>query len=153
MIEKILIRILRTFLKLLNISKKNSVTLDINMKGSDRIQTGRKGEDIAVAYLKNRGYRIIEGNYKCLLGEIDIVARDGDSVVFVEVKSRKSEEFGDPQVAVGLGKQKKLSRISLMYLEEKNLYPCNARFDVVAIKMLPAGSTVELIQNAFDLAV
>ena len=123
------------------------------MNGSGRIQTGKRGEDIAVAYLKNRGYRIIERNYKCLFGEIDIVAKDGDTVVFVEVKSRKSEKFGDPQGAVGREKQKKISRNSLKYLEEKHLYPCNARFDVVAIKMLPAGSIVELIQNAFELAL
>jgi putative endonuclease len=123
------------------------------MKDSDRKRTGKKGEDIAVAYLISRGYRIVERNYKCPLGEIDIVARDGDEIVFVEVKSRKSEEFGDPQLAVGLKKQKKVSRISLAYLKEKHLYPCNARFDVVAIKMLPDGSNVELIQNAFELAV
>jgi putative endonuclease len=123
------------------------------MNGSGRIQTGKRGEDIAAAYLKNRGYRIIERNYKCLFGEIDIVAKDGDTVVFVEVKSRKSEKFGDPQGAVGREKQKKISRISLKYLEEKHLYPCDARFDVVAIKMLPAGSIVELIQNAFELAL
>jgi putative endonuclease len=123
------------------------------MTVSDRMRTGKKGEDIAVAYLKGKGYRIVERNYKCPLGEIDIVAKDGDAIVFVEVKSRKSEEFGDPQLAVGLEKQKKISRISLTYLKEKHLYPCNARFDVVAIKMLPAGSTVDLIQNAFELAV
>ena len=123
------------------------------MNSISRIQTGKRGEDIAVAYLKNRGYRIIERNYKCLFGEIDIVAKDRDTVVFVEVKSRKSEKFGDPQGAVGREKQKKISRISLKYLDEKHLYPCDARFDVVAIKMLPAGSIVELIQNAFDLAL
>ncbi len=77
------------------------------MNGFGRIRTGKKGEDIAVAYLKSNGYRIVERNYKCLFGEIDIVAKDGNTVVFVEVKSRKSEEFGDPQVAVGLEKQKK----------------------------------------------
>jgi len=123
------------------------------MKSSGRMRTGKKGEDIACAYLKSRGYRIVERNYKCPLGELDIVARDGDAIVFVEVKSRKSEEFGDPQLAVGLEKQKKVSRISLTYLKEKHLYPCNARFDVVAIKMLPDGITIELIQNAFELAV
>jgi putative endonuclease len=123
------------------------------MKISGRMRTGKKGEDIACAYLKSRGYRIVERNYKCPLGELDIVARDGDAIVFVEVKSRKSEEFGDPQLAVGLEKQKKVSRISLTYLKEKHLYPCNARFDVVAIKMLPDGITIELIENAFELAV
>jgi putative endonuclease len=71
----------------------------------------------------------------------------------VETKSRKLEEFGDPQLAVGLEKQEKISRIFLMYLKEKHLYPCNARFDVVASKMLPDGSSLELIQNAFELAV
>jgi putative endonuclease len=123
------------------------------MKSSGRMRTGKRGEDIACAYLKRRGYRIVERNYKCPLGELDIVAKDGDAIVFVEVKSRKSEEFGDPQLAVGLEKQKKVSRISLTYLKEKHLYPCNARFDVVAIKMLPDGITIELIQNAFELAV
>ncbi len=123
------------------------------MKSSGRMRTGKKGEDIACAYLKRRGYRIVERNYKCPLGELDIVARDGDAIVFVEVKSRRSEEFGDPQLAVGPEKQKKVSRISLTYLKEKHLYPCNARFDVVAIKMLPDGITIELIQNAFELAV
>ena len=123
------------------------------MTGSARIRTGKHGEDIAVAYLIKRGYHIIERNYTCLFGEIDIVAKDKNTLVFVEVKSRKSEDFGDPQLAVGLGKQKKMSRISLKYLEEKNLYPCDARFDVVAVKMLPAGNTIELIQNAFELAL
>ncbi len=87
------------------------------------------------------------------MGEIDIVAKDGDVIVFVEVERRKSEEFGNPQRAVGLEKQKEISKISLTYLKEKHLYPCNARFDVVAIKMLPDGSTVELTQNTFELAV
>lgn len=123
------------------------------MKGSGRILTGKRGEDIAVAYLKSKGYRILQRNYKCLFGEIDIVAKDGNTVVFVEVKSRKSEDFGDPQTAVGWEKKKKISRVSLKYLDEKHLYPCDARFDVVAIKMLPAGNKVELIQNAFELAL
>jgi putative endonuclease len=122
------------------------------MEGSGRIRTGKRGEDMAVTYLKNVGYQIIERNYKCLFGEIDIIAKDGDTVVFVEVKSRKSEDFGDPQTAVGWEKQKKMSKISLKYLSEKRLYPCNARFDVMAIKILPAENKVELIKNAFELA-
>lgn len=122
------------------------------MKGDGRIRTGKRGEELAVAYLKSKGYRIIERNYKCLFGEIDIVAKEGNTVVFVEVKSRKSEDFGDPQTAVGWEKKRKISRIALKYLDEKQLYPCDARFDVVAVKMLPAGNTIELIQNAFELA-
>ncbi|MDO8786294.1 MAG: YraN family protein [Syntrophales bacterium] len=125
-----------------------------NSGDSDRIRTGKKGEDIAVDYLTKAGYRIIERNYRCLFGEIDIVARDQDTIVFVEVKSRKSEEFGDPQLSVGVDKQKKISRVSLNYIQEKRLHHCNARFDVVAVKMFPPGNEeVELIQNAFDLAI
>jgi len=125
-----------------------------NTGGSDRIRTGKRGEEIAVEYLMKAGYRIMDRNYRCLFGEIDIVARDQDNIVFVEVKSRKSEEFGDPQLSVGLNKQKKISKISLNYIKEKHLHQCNARFDVVAIKMLPQGKEeVELIQNAFDLAI
>ena len=122
------------------------------MRGSSRIRTGQQGEEIAVAYLKGEGYQIIERNYRCLFGEVDIVAKDRDMIVFVEVKSRKSVLFGDPQTAVSLEKQKKLCRISLKYLEERRIYPCNARFDVVAVKMLPAGNEIELIRNAFDFA-
>jgi putative endonuclease len=123
------------------------------MKGSDRIQTGKKGEDIAVAYLKRKGYQLLDRNYRCLFGEVDIVAKEGDMIVFIEVKSRRSEQFGDPQMAVGIQKQKKLSRIAMKYLEEKSLYPCNARFDVVAVKMFLTGTQIEIIRNAFDLAL
>lgn len=123
-----------------------------DLKGPDRMQTGKQGEDIAVAYLKKEGFAVLERNYRCLFGEVDVVAKEGDTIVFVEVKSRRSERFGDPQMAVGLKKQKKLSRISLKYLEERHLYPCNARFDVVAVRIMPEGDKVELIRNAFELA-
>jgi len=122
------------------------------LRTPDRIQTGKQGEDLAVAYLKKEGYVVIERNYRCLFGEVDIVAKDGDTIVFVEVKSRRSDRFGEPQMAVGLEKQKRISRISLKYLEDRHLYPCNARFDVVAVKIMPEGGKVELIRNAFELA-
>jgi putative endonuclease len=120
-------------------------------KDMRRIRTGKRGEDLAVAHLLERGYHIMARNYKCFYGEADIVARDGDTIVFVEVKSRKSENFGLPQEAVGFAKQKKLSRISLCYLQEKGLDAGNARFDVIAVKMSPAGTHIHLIRNAFDL--
>lgn len=123
------------------------------MQGSEKIRTGKRGEDIAVAHLKKKGYEILERNYRCLFGEVDIIAKDADTIVFVEVKSRRSERFGEPQMAVGLEKQRKLSRISWKYLEEKRLYPCNARFDVVAVKILPEGENIELIQNAFEFSL
>jgi len=119
---------------------------------SDNKKTGKIGEDIAIDFLKKKGYKIIERNYKCVFGEVDIVARDRGDIVFVEVKSRRSEYFGDPTDAVDFNKQKKISKIALNYLNEKRLDNHDARFDVIAIKLSPSGNTVELIENAFELA-
>jgi putative endonuclease len=114
-------------------------------------ETGRRGEEIADAYLKKKGYRIRERNYRCPVGEIDIIALDGDEVVFVEVKSRKSDDFGEPEAAVDARKQAKLSRIALNYINEHNLNDRNARFDVVAVSFSDGADRVRLIKNAFDL--
>ncbi|MBA4395947.1 MAG: YraN family protein [Syntrophus sp. (in: bacteria)] len=118
-----------------------------------RIRTGKRGEDLAVAYLRKAGYQIVAQNYRCLYGEVDVIALDGDTIVFIEVKSRKSETFGQPQEAVGREKRKKLSRISLHYIQQKRLESCNARFDVIVVRMSPDGNQIELIPNAFDLSV
>jgi putative endonuclease len=124
---------------------------DIAAKDMRRIRTGKRGEDLAVAYLRKAGYRIVAQNYRCLYGEVDVVAQDGDTLVFVEVKSRKSGTFGAPQEAVGPEKQKKLSRVSLHYLQQKRLETCKARFDVIAVRMSPDETRIDLIRNAFDL--
>ena len=121
------------------------------MKHNNR-KTGKTGEDIATAYLKNKGYRIIERNYSCIYGEVDIVANDCGDVVFVEVKSRRSKGFGNPAEAVTPDKQKKISKVALNYLKEKRLDNRDARFDVVAIILSPEGNRVDLTKNAFDLA-
>ncbi len=115
-------------------------------------RTGEKGEELAAAYLTEAGYRIIERNYRCVFGEIDIVAEEGNTLIFVEVKSRRSESYGDPQLAVGHQKQKKISKIALHYLSAKNLRHRPARFDVVAVKLLSEGCRIDLIRNAFELA-
>ncbi|MBW6485041.1 MAG: YraN family protein [Syntrophobacterales bacterium] len=117
-----------------------------------RLGVGKRGEELAAVYLAKVGYRIIERNYRCIFGEIDIVAEEGGSIVFIEVKSRRSIAYGDPQLAVGARKQKKISMVALNYIEEKHQHSRNARFDVVAVKILPTGTTFELIKNAFDLA-
>jgi len=112
--------------------------------------TGKKGEELAAAYLAEVGYRIVERNYRCLFGEIDIVAWEGETLVFAEVKSRRSVAYGPPQLAVGSEKQKKISKIALHYLSEKRLRHCRARFDVVAVLLLPRGPEIELIRDAFE---
>jgi putative endonuclease len=118
-----------------------------------RKHTGKKGEDLAADHLVDAGLKIIERNYRCPFGEIDIVAEEGKTLVFVEVKSRRSDAYGSPQTAVGREKQKKLSRIALHYLQENRLSHRPARFDVVAVKLLPSGNEIELIRNAFDLTI
>lgn len=120
------------------------------MKNFSRIKTGRDGEIIAAAYLKKNGYSIIETNFRCVIGEIDIVAREKGELVFLEVKTRKSEELGFPEQAVGLKKQKKMSQLALWYLQNKSIKDTAARFDVLAITMLPEGDEIKLIKNAFD---
>jgi putative endonuclease len=117
-----------------------------------RMRTGKNGEELAAEYLVEAGYKIVERNYRCAFGEIDIVAEEGQTLVFVEVKSRRSEAYGSPQMAVSRGKQKKISQVALHYLQERRLNHRSARFDVVAVKLLPSGCGIELIRNAFELA-
>ncbi len=120
------------------------------MKDITKITTGKEGEKIAAAYLKKNGYRIIDINFRCPLGEVDIVAREDKEIVFVEVKTRKSNKLGYPEQAVGIRKQKKMSQLALWYLQEKNISDVAARFDVLAITLFPEGNDIKLIKNAFD---
>ena len=117
-----------------------------------RIRTGKQGEDLAAAHLTDNGYRILQRNYRSVFGEIDIVAEEGDTLVFVEVKSRRSEAYGDPQLAVCPEKQRKSARGAMSYLSEKGWNRRPARFDIVAVKLRPSGNLIELIRNAFELA-
>ena len=120
------------------------------MKDTKKIITGKEGEKIAAAFLKKNGYRIIEINFRCPIGEIDIVAKEKDDLVFVEVKTRKSMELGYPEQAVGIRKQKKMSQLALWYLQKRKVADTNARFDVVAVTLIPENNEVKLIKNAFD---
>jgi putative endonuclease len=122
------------------------------MKDSAKIQTGKEGERIAANFLKKSGYRIIETNFRCAIGEIDIIAWDKNELVFIEVKTRTSGELGFPEQAVGIKKQKKMSQLALWYLQKKNTKDTATRFDVLAIMILPAGNEIKLIKNAFDFA-
>ena len=115
------------------------------------ITLGRRGEALAAAYLRKAGYRILACNYRTVLGEIDIVARDGRTVCFVEVKTRTSDAFGSPAEAVSLSKQRKLTRLARLFLKDHNLHGDPSRFDVVALLIPPAGQAqIELIRNAFE---
>jgi putative endonuclease len=116
-----------------------------------RQQTGEAGEAFAARLLRKRGYNILETNYRNPLGEIDIIARDGDAVVFVEVKTRRSLHYGNPKWAVTPRKQRKISMVALYYLKTTGQSQSKARFDVVAIHSAAQRPEVEIIQNAFEL--
>jgi putative endonuclease len=111
----------------------------------ERIDLGKKGENASVEFLKRQGYKIIERNYRCSLGEIDVIAKDKDVLCFVEVKTRKTETYGLPEEAVDWHKQRKLTKVALTYVKEKKIYKQDLRFDVVSVYP----DHIELIKNAF----
>jgi len=114
---------------------------------------GNVGESIAATFLKGVGFSIVERNFRCVCGELDIVARDGRTIVFIEVKCRNNQIYGPPQLAVTPFKQRQISKAALVWLSKRRLYDAEARFDVVAI-ILHEGELPEIehIRNAFDLA-
>lgn len=115
-------------------------------------EIGQKGESVAVRYLKKQGYKIIERNYRSKAGEIDIIAREKRTLVFVEVKTRRSRSFGSPKWAVTPKKQKAISMAALYYLKMTDQTNVDARFDVVSILARGEDTLIELVRNAFDLA-
>ena len=117
---------------------------------SDRDKLGRRGEKLAARHLRRNGYRIVERNFRCPLGEIDLIALRPDEVVFVEVKTRRSAEFEPPEVNVTPAKRRRIRRLAQYYLTEKNINDFNVRCDVIAIVMNEAGDTeLEHFENAF----
>jgi len=118
----------------------------------ERIILGKIGEDLARQRLKDLGYRIIKVNYTCALGEIDLIARDGDVLVFVEIKTRKKKSLGLAKEAVTTKKQVKLSKVALAYMKHNNLWGSKARFDVVAVGVSEGKKEIEIIKDAFELA-
>jgi putative endonuclease len=117
----------------------------------DRISLGKSGEDCACRELERRGYAILARRYRTRFGEIDIIARDGPTIVFVEVKARTSERYGEPAEAVTLHKQSKVTAMAEDYLARRHLHDASCRFDVVAVEFEAGGKLkVEVFQNAFD---
>jgi len=119
---------------------------------NSRQKLGEKSESIAVSYLKKQGYKIIEQNYRTKLGEIDIIAREKDTIAFIEVKSRKSKNYGSPKWAVTPKKQRKISMVALWYLKATMQSNAKARFDVVSIISSNDNPSIEIVKNAFELA-
>jgi len=112
---------------------------------------GSDGEALAAEFLRKKGYRIIAKNYKTSIGEIDIVAKDGDTIVFLEVKTRTNESFGYPFEAVNDRKRRKIKNVALLFLKKmKEEVP--ARFDVLSISSTADGrQEITHIQDAFEV--
>ena len=112
---------------------------------------GSEGESLAVQFLKKRGYGIIAHNYRTPLGEIDIIARDGETIVFIEVKTRSNDAFAAPYEAVNSAKRQKLRHVATLYLKrQKTEVP--ARFDVISITCLGNGQkSIQHIRDAFEV--
>lgn len=115
-------------------------------------QFGKSSEAIAVKHLKKQKYKLLAQNYRTKFGEIDIIAKDKGTLVFVEVKARKSDQFGHPKGAVTYQKQKKIVRVALHYLKETGQSDVKARFDVVSILVKNGKPEIEIIKNAFEAA-
>ncbi|MFH1858168.1 MAG: YraN family protein [Candidatus Omnitrophota bacterium] len=115
----------------------------------DRGRLGKLGESLAVKLLKRQGYQILEKNYRCRFGEVDLIAKEGEEIVFVEVKSRRGTSFGFPREQISRTKRKHLQRLAQYYMK-KQAREMAIRIDVVAILFDSKGNPlkVETIPNA-----
>lgn len=113
---------------------------------------GRRGEDLAHRYLQGLGYRVVARNWRGRSGEVDIIAFDRERLVFVEVKSRSSAEFGSPERAIGEEKRQALARAAREYTRRSGIAPERLRFDVVTV-LLAARPQIEHYPDTFHLSV
>lgn len=112
-------------------------------------ELGKIGEDLAVEYLQDKGYQILERNWRSGHKEIDIIAlNDDDVLIIVEVKTRKSDDFGEPDIAVGITKQRMLIWAADAYVRYRNL-DVDVRFDIISIVISDAEPEIEHIEDAF----
>ncbi len=116
----------------------------------ERLKLGEIGEDLAVLELERRGYAVLARRYRRRCGEIDIIALDGPTIVFIEVKARDGARYGPAAEAVTAVKRRRLVATAREFLVRHRLYRHPCRFDVVAVQVGAAGPEVQLFQNAFD---
>ena len=118
---------------------------------SQKQNLGRAGEQIAESYLKKKGFTLLERNYRCPIGELDLIVLDRRVVVFVEVKTRSDGLLGSPLEAVHRYKQQRMIKVALYFLSQRRLHDQEARFDVIGITFEDQEPKIEHIQNAFDI--
>jgi putative endonuclease len=122
------------------------------MSDDPRQRLGKLGEDLACAELARRGYSILARRYRTRFGEIDIIARDNDVTVFIEVKARQGDEFGDGAEAVTGWKQRRITQMAVDYLSRHHLHDRPCRFDVIVVDLADPTARVEVYAHAFDAA-
>ena len=118
----------------------------------ERLELGKAGEDLALKKVESLGYKCIARNYRCSLGELDLIARDGETLVFIEIKTRKGRSLDYAKEAVHARKQRQMSKVALAYMKRTECEDAKARFDVVVIHQRGLDKEIEVIRNAFDLA-
>ena len=111
---------------------------------------GKAGESLACRYLEQQGLTLVERNFRCRRGELDLIMRDGDQLVFVEVRSHRNRGYGTPAETITKTKQSRLVRAALYYLQRRRWCSVSCRFDVIAITLAPNEDTVEWVKNAFQ---
>ncbi|MBN2028639.1 YraN family protein [bacterium] len=119
--------------------------------GQYRKHLGKEGEIEAVEYLLKKGYMIFERNYRAERGEIDIVVGDGETLVFVEVKTKRRNGFGGPEGWVDVKKQNQIGKVAMRYLQDRDLNDVDCRFDVVVVSYDHGKKKIKHIKNAFWL--
>ena len=119
------------------------------MEFKSNIEFGRWGEEKAKFYVKENGYKIIEENFRISRGEIDLIAEKENTIIFIEVKTRKNSFFGPPQSAVNWKKQNKIKKIARCFLVNNNYKDYKKRFDVIAIIYNKKNINIEHYKNSF----
>ena len=127
-----------------------------NKEKKTAVSIGALGEEAAALALRKKGYRIIERNYRSKMGEIDIIAKDGDYTCFVEVRLRKNNSFGSPADSINEGKRRRIIRTAQLYAIEKGIFDTPMRFDVVLINAVAEEKSLknvslEIIKDAFRM--
>ncbi len=118
-----------------------------------RVSLGTRGEMLACEYLRKQGYQILETNFRCKMGEIDAVAKKAGRLRFIEIKTRSGPAFGRPEESVHPSKQKKLTKLAMWYLKEKQIPEISISFDVLAVDWSPVAPPIfKLIEDAFEAA-
>lgn len=120
------------------------------MSQDQRQSFGKSGEDIAGQELQRRGYAILARGYRSRFGEIDIIAKDGQTIVFIEVKTRNGDEFGGGAAAVTPWKQRRIAQMAVDYLSRNKLHDKPCRFDVVTVDIKDGAPQIVVYTSAFD---